>query len=103
MSGEPADPPGVFCEGPYSLPVVVNASEVDDGVEAGAPDEEEDKDGVSLLVAFGHEAHEDEGLCDPDEEVELGGDNVPVAPGLPGGPEGRFSENSSTASKKIIC
>ena len=85
MSGEQADPPGVFCKGPNSLPIGLNASVVDDGVEAGAQDEEEDKEGVSLLVGAWHEAQEDEGLCEPDEEVELGGDNVPAAPGLPGG------------------
>ena len=85
MSGEQADPPGVFCKGPNSLPIGLNASVVDDGVEAGAQDEEEDKEGVSLLVSVGHEAQEDEGVCQPDEEVELGSDDVPVAPGLPGG------------------
>ena len=83
-------PPNILCEGPHSLPVALNASVVDDGVEAGAQDKVEDKEDVCVLAGarYGcgwYEAQEDEGVCQPDEEVEPGTDDVPMTPGFPGG------------------
>ena len=61
-NGKQADPPNILCEGPYSLPVALDANIVDDGVEAGAQDEEEDNEDVSLLAGAGHHTQEDEGV-----------------------------------------
>ena len=77
-------PKNILCEGPYSLPVALNASVIDDGVEAGAQDKVEDKEDVFAGAGW-CKAQEDEGVCQPDQQVEPGTDNVPEAPGLPGG------------------
>ena len=61
-NGIQTNPLGIFFESPHPLSVALNASIVDDGVEAGVQDEEDDNEDVSVLVGAGHEAQEDEGL-----------------------------------------
>ena len=68
----------------YSVPVFLDADEVQARGAGGVQDQEDGCEDVTMLLGAWQQSQEDERLGDPDEEVEPGGDQIPPGPGCLG-------------------